>query len=62
MDDALRRRLDAIVALLAVIAVASVTALSLSFGIAGVVTAFLVAVGVSFVGVVVGLFANAIRS
>ena len=60
MEKPLRRRLDAIVALLAVVAIASVTALSLSFGIAGVVTAFLVAVGVSFVGVVVGLFAREI--
>ncbi|RLM50581.1 hypothetical protein EXE44_07395 [Halorubrum sp. SS7] len=60
MEKPLRRRLDAIVALLAVVAIASVTALSLSFGIAGVVTASLVAVGVSFVGVVVGLFARGI--
>jgi hypothetical protein len=62
MDDSLRRRLDAVVALLAVVAVASVTALWLSFGSAGVVTAVLLAFGVSFVGVVVGLFANGVRS
>ena len=59
MEKSLRRRLDAIVALLAVVAIASVTALSLSFGRAGVVTALLVAVGVSFVGAVIGLFADA---
>ena len=62
MERSLRRRLDAIVALLAVVAVASVTALFLSFGMAGIVVAFLVAVGVSFVGVVVGLFVNAVLS
>ena len=62
MDDALRRRLDAIVALLAVVAVASVAALWLSFGSAGIVTAVLTALGVSFVGAVVGLLADAMRS
>jgi predicted membrane-bound spermidine synthase len=59
MDDALRRRLDAVVALLAVVAVVSVTALWLSFGSAGILTAVVMAVGVSFVGVIVGLFVNA---
>ena len=62
MEKSLRWRLDAVVALLAVIAVASVTALSLSFGSAGIVTAVLIALGVSFVGVVVGLFVNAMLS
>ena len=62
MEKSLRRRLDAVVALLAVVALASVTALFLSFGSAGIVTAVLMALGVSFVGVVVGLFADAIRS
>jgi hypothetical protein len=62
MEKSLRRRLDAVVALLAVVAVVSVTALWLSFGSAGIVTAVLMAFGVSFVGAVVGLFANAIRS
>jgi hypothetical protein len=55
MDDALRRRLDAVVALLAVIAVVSVTALLLSFGAAGIVVALVVL----FVGLVVGLFVDA---
>ena len=55
MDDALRRRLDAVVALLAVIAVVSVTALLLSFRAAGIVVAFVVL----FVGLVVALFVNA---
>ncbi|MFW6318437.1 MAG: hypothetical protein ACOC06_08230 [Halorubrum sp.] len=55
MDDALRRRLDAVIALLAVIAVTSVTALLLSFGRAAVAPA----VTVAFVGFVVGLFVDA---
>ena len=55
MDDALRRRLDAAVALLAVIAIVSVTALLLSFGAAAIAPAFVVA----FVGVLVGLFVDA---
>jgi hypothetical protein len=55
MDDALRRRLDAVVALLAVIAVVSVTAMLLSFGAAGIVVALVVL----FVGLVVGLFVDA---
>ncbi|AZQ15402.1 hypothetical protein [Halorubrum sp. PV6] len=59
MEKSLRRRLDAVVALLAVVAVASVTALWLSFGSAGIVTAVVMAVGVSFVGVIVALFVNA---
>ncbi|GAA0544988.1 hypothetical protein ABNG02_05530 [Halorubrum ejinorense] len=62
MEKPLRRRLDAVVAFLAVVAVASVTDLLLSHGRAGIVTAVLMAFGVSFVGVVVGLFANAMRS
>jgi hypothetical protein len=62
VEKSLRRRLDAVVALLAVVAVVSVTALWLSFGSAGIVTAVVIAFGVSFVGVVVGLFATAIRS
>ncbi|WP_158293682.1 MULTISPECIES: hypothetical protein [Halorubrum] len=55
MDDALRRRLDAIVALLAAIAVVSVTALLLSFGRAAIAPVFTVA----FVGVLVALFVDA---
>jgi len=55
MEKSLRRRLDAIVALLAVVAVASVTGLLLSFRVAGIVVAFFVL----FVGVVVGLFVSA---
>ena len=55
MDDALRRRLDAVVALLAVIAVVSVAALLLTFGAAGIAPTFAVA----FVGVLVALFVGA---
>ncbi|QKG93079.1 hypothetical protein HPS36_09470 [Halorubrum salinarum] len=55
MDDALRRRLDAVVALLAVIAIVSVTALLLSFGRAAIAPVFTVA----FVGVLAGLFVHA---
>jgi hypothetical protein len=55
MDDALRRRLDAIVALLAVVAAVSVTALLLSFGRAAIAPTF----AVLFVGVLVALFVDA---
>ncbi|GAA0715129.1 putative membrane-bound spermidine synthase [Halorubrum trapanicum] len=55
MDDALRRRLDAVVALLAVIAAVSVAALLLSFGRAAIVPSLVIA----FVGVLVGLFVDA---
>ena len=55
MDDALRRRLDAVVALLAVVAVVSVTALLLAFGRAAIAPAFAVA----FVGLLVALFVDA---
>ena len=55
MEKSLRRRLDAVVAFLAIIALVSVTDLLLSFGGRGIV----VAVFTAFVGVVVGLFVNA---
>ena len=55
MDDALRRRLDAVVALLAVIAAAAVAALFMSFRLGGPI----VAAVVLFVGVVVALFVDA---
>ncbi|WP_158294481.1 MULTISPECIES: hypothetical protein [Halorubrum] len=55
MDDALRRRLDAVVALLAVIATVSVVALLLSFGAGAIGPAFLTA----FTGVLVAIFVNA---
>ncbi|WP_193309288.1 hypothetical protein [Halorubrum halophilum] len=55
MDDALRRRLDAVVALLAVVAVVSVTALLLAFGRAAIAPAFVVA----FVAALVALFVDA---
>ncbi|WP_158413919.1 hypothetical protein [Halorubrum sp. GN11_10-6_MGM] len=55
MDDALRRRLDAVVALLTVIAAVALTALFISFGAGAVVV-----VGVIlFVGVVAGIFVSA---
>jgi len=55
VDDSLRRRLDAIVALLGIVAAAVVAALFLSFRLGGlVVTAF-----VLFVGTVAALFVDA---
>ena len=55
MDDALRRRLDAIVALLAVVTTVSVAALLLSFGRAAIAPSLVIA----FVGVLVALFVDA---
>ena len=55
MDDALRRRLDAVVALLGVIAAVSVAALLLSFGRAAIAPTLVVA----FAGVVIALFVDA---
>ncbi|MGQ3329214.1 hypothetical protein [Halorubrum sp. FL23] len=55
MDDALRRRLDAVIALLGVIATVSIAALLLSFGRAAIAPSFAIA----FVGVLVGLFVDA---
>ena len=53
MDDSLRWRLDAVIALLGIIAVVAVTALLLSFGAAAIAPAFVIA----FTGVLVGIFA-----
>ncbi|MDB2243795.1 hypothetical protein PM076_09960 [Halorubrum ezzemoulense] len=53
MDDSLRRRLDAVIALLGIIAVVAVTALLLSFGRTAIAPAFVIA----FTGVLVGIFA-----
>jgi len=55
MEKSLRRRLDAVVALLAVIATVSVAALLLSFGGAAIAPVVVVA----FVGFLVALFVNA---
>ena len=55
MDDSLRRRLDAIVALLGIIAVVAVTALLLSFGAAAIAPAFVIA----FAGALVAIFVDA---
>jgi hypothetical protein len=55
MEDALRRRLDVTVALLAVVATVSVTALLLSFGRAAIAPT----IAVLFVEVLVALFVDA---
>ena len=55
MDDALRRRLDAVVALLGIIAVVAVAALLLSFGRAAIAPSLVIA----FTGVLVAIFVDA---
>ncbi|MFC7323460.1 hypothetical protein ACFQMF_02570 [Halorubrum rutilum] len=55
MDDSIRRRLDAIVALLSVIATVAVTALLLSFG-GGAIGPF---IAIAFVGALVSIFVDA---
>ena len=59
MEDALRRRLDAVVALLAVIATSAVTALLLSFDGAAIGPFVVVAFLLAFVGALVGIFVDA---
>jgi hypothetical protein len=59
MDDALRRRLDAVVALLAIVATSAVTALLLSFDGAAIGPFIAIAFLIAFVGALVGIFVDA---
>ena len=59
MDDALRRRLDAVVALPAIVATSAVTAPLLSFDGAAIGPFIAIAFLIAFVGALVGIFVDA---